>query len=66
MTDSRIAELIAAAKLALADDGGLRYEGEDDDCGSHACCLVAGYKDHAVDCWVPRLRAAVASLEAAA
>lgn len=54
-------ELIAAAEKALEGEGGFRYENDDDDCGSHACCLVASYKPHAADCWVPRLRAAVAA-----
>lgn len=59
------AELLAAAKAAVVDDGGLRYEGDDDDCGSHACCLVVSYKPHAPDCWVPRLRAAIEAAEKA-
>jgi hypothetical protein len=57
-------ELLAAAKLALESDGGLRYEDDDDDCGSHACCLVRSYKPHKPDCWVPRLRDAIAAFEA--
>lgn len=31
-------------------DGGVRYEGDDDDVGTRACCRVASYKPHAADC----------------
>lgn len=57
--ERKLAGLIAASKQATKSDGGLRYESDDDDIGSHACCLVLSYKEHAADCWVPKLRAAI-------
>jgi len=52
MTDFSAA--IAAAREALAllreHDGGTRYEGDDDDVGTRACCGVASYKPHDSDC----------------
>ena len=45
---------IAAAREALArlreHDGGTRYNGDDDDAGERACCLVASWKPHDSDC----------------
>jgi hypothetical protein len=58
-----LTELIRAAKDALESDGGYRYEDADDEIGAHACCHQISYKSHADDCWVPRLRAAVAKAE---
>lgn len=43
-----------AAREALArlreHDGGTRYNGDDDDAGERACCLVASWKPHDSDC----------------
>ena len=45
---------LAAARDALAKlrehDGGTRYNGDDDDAGERACCLVASWKPHDSDC----------------
>lgn len=45
---------IAAAREALdklrEHDGGTRYNGDDDDAGERACCLVASWKPHDSDC----------------
>ena len=52
MTD--ITKAIAAARKALArlreHNGGTRYNGDDDDAGERACCLVASWKPHDSDC----------------
>lgn len=52
MTD--ITKAITAARKALArlreHDGGTRYNGDDDDAGERACCLVASWKPHDSDC----------------
>lgn len=58
--------LIEAARAALLDDGGICYQGDHDDCGDHACCGVVSCEPHADDCWVPRLRAALAAFSEAA
>lgn len=39
-----------AFKALREFDGGVRYEGDDDDVGTRACCRVASYKPHAADC----------------
>ena len=58
-----VSDLIAAGKGALENDGGTRYEGEDDEIGSHACCLELSFKPHAADCWVSRLQKAIKTTE---
>lgn len=59
-TQTDIDTLVAAARAAEQADGGLRYEHEEDEIGSRACCHVLSYKDHEPDCYVMKLRAALA------
>ena len=56
--------LVAAARAAEQADGGIRYEHEEDDIGRRACCYVLSYKDHEPDCYVTKLRAALAQAPA--
>lgn len=58
-TPDPLQELLAAAKEAVESEGGLRYEDNEDDVGSRACCYVLSYRPHREDCWVPRLQAAL-------
>lgn len=39
-----------AFKALREFDGGVRYEGDDDDCGTRACCCVSSYVPHTEDC----------------
>ena len=55
-----VAELLAAAREAEQDDGGTRYDSEDDEIGTRACCYVLSYEDHEPDCHITKLRAALA------
>lgn len=49
--DNKLLTKAQAALNGLADhNGGLQYEGPDDDVGTRACCYVLSYKPHASDC----------------
>lgn len=52
-----VAELIDAAKEVEPRDC---YHGDDDEVGTFGCCGEVTYRSHAPDCWLTRLRAAVA------
>jgi hypothetical protein len=58
-----VAELIEAAKSAVESDGGTRYEDADDEVGTRACCYEVSYAPHEPDCWVNKLRAALAKIQ---
>lgn len=53
-------ELLEALGLAIDDDGGTHYDGEDDEIGERSCCGEVSYKPHRHDCWVVKARAAIA------
>jgi hypothetical protein len=38
---------------AVLSDGGVSYDGPEDEVGHRACCGVVSYKPHEKDCWVP-------------
>lgn len=52
-------KLVQAARKVVEWDGGTRYEGDDDEVGIRACCLVVSYESHAQDCCIAELHAAL-------
>lgn len=41
---------------AVNTDGGVSYDGEDDEVGTRACCYVTSYKPHDPNCWVSKAK----------
>ena len=52
-------KLRAALKKALSSDGGVAYDGDEDNVGYRVCCGWSTYKPHEADCWVTEARAAL-------
>jgi len=53
-------ELLESLESAVESDGGISYDGEDDEVGGRSCCGEVSYRPHRADCWVPKARAAIA------
>jgi hypothetical protein len=41
----------------VENDGGTRYEHEDDEVGTRCCCMVVSYKDHLSTCFITKAKA---------